>query len=689
MSLWHRIAHPCVWFTEKDLPRLKANAQADFWRPKFEKWRAELTGTDRLHLKNRPIDFHRGDNEEALKAALCHVVDGDEHSGRLVASFLEEVLAYYRDVRNSWPLRMAGWDEWGWNGSHGRWGGLNNFFIIDGLLWFSMGHLYDVIYGKGYLKPEDATAFEEMMGWFHRLCCHHEDIIKLDNNRGAILNGGSYLSTLFDADEIRADFCRARAIENMRSLMAKFLDDGIYYEINSYAWGSVAALEWSARLMRNVEGVDFYKSQPGVAGFEAAFKAWSGTVIPGPALRRPRMDMLNHWDSVCAGYLEYHLPELGWAISRLGDREWVPLFRHWSQGSEFYTYRTPDNACPPDFYDSHFPAAGFAIVRSSWKSDARSLFFRYGFQGSSHGGGLDKLDIEVFCNDEPLLVSDSRNERSHYKNVVLVDYQNQEQCSGTLLRSNLAPNGRIQYLSALGGLGKVPDNPALHDPRIEFGYWSTTHEECFPGVARMRRTVAFVDRRYFLIRDTLSSLDGQEHSYQWLFQTLTEVNGLGTPHGTRNHTYVPRKIFLPDQPLPETRVTNRYELAEPGRLRLASPRACLDMHFCHHGKEQPSSVDLWKLSAINHAAASSKDKPVTTIQLELIGADIVLTTVLDARPHGEAPYVRGVRSVFAEGTDHQVLEVDHASGSDVLVVNETDKDFMYNSHPYRGIEPLT
>ena len=47
MALWHRIdEHPCVWFTKKDLPRLRANAQTDFWRPKFEAWRRELAGRE-------------------------------------------------------------------------------------------------------------------------------------------------------------------------------------------------------------------------------------------------------------------------------------------------------------------------------------------------------------------------------------------------------------------------------------------------------------------------------------------------------------------------------------------------------------------------------------------------------------------------------------------------------------------
>jgi hypothetical protein len=396
------------------------------------------------------------------------------------------------------------------------------------------------------------------------------------------------------------------------------------------------------------------------------------------------MDLLNHWDSVGAGYLEYRLPELGWALSRLHEREWVPLFRHWPQGSEFYTYSVPDNARPPQFLDSHFPAAGYVILRSSWESDARSMYFRYGFQGGSHGGGLDKLNVELYCNDEALLVSDSQIERSHFKNVVLVDGQNQEQCSGKLLQEGLDRKARVQSLSALGGFGKVPDNPAFHDPRIEFQYWSTKHEECFPGVARMRRTVALVDRRYFVIRDTLWSLDGQPHAYQWLFQTQAEVRGLGARLGLVNHTYYPRKIFLPDQPLPETRLIERRELALPGCLQLTAPRAGLDMRFSTLGADLPTAVDLWQPAA-PPSAGTAGQTPRTTIQLEIRGKDVVMTTVLDARPAGEAPCVLGMRSLLVEGLDREVLEVSHAGGADTLVVNETDEEWLYEGRAYRGV----
>ena len=690
MALWHRTRHPCVWFTADDMPRLLTNAETDFWRPKFEGWRSELAAKKRLRITTKTIDFHKGSNTEALKAALCFVVEEDDHYGRLIASFLEGVVAYYRDHGPTWREKMCGVDQGAWVGN--QWGGLTNGHIADPMMWFSCAHLYDLIYGKGFLGPEEARDFEEMMGLFHQLCCLHEETAKLDNNRAAWLNGGSYLSTLFDEDEIRAELCRERARRNMEKLLSTILDDGMQCEIGGYAQGTIAALHMGARCMRNVEGVDFFAKKFPNAGFEDAYRAWVGLLIPGSSLRVPMMkDRINHWDSTCGGYLEYRLPELGWAISRMGELPWVPMFRHWPQGAEFYTYRVPDNARAPEFLDSHFPVAGVAVLRSSWEADARSIYFRYGLQGSSHGGGLDKLNIELTCNDEPLLTDGLASEYSHHKNVVLVDYQNQEQCSGKLLRADLDRSKRVQFISALGGFGEIPDNPVCHDPRTEFGYWVTKHEECFPGLARVRRTIVLVDRRYFVIRDTLRSLDDGEHGYQWLFHTFADVHDLGKRIGSRTVTYYPRKRFHVEKVIPESRLTDRYELARPGRLSLGSPKARLDMFFLPVGAPAPEAADLARGIGRNKYCGSPEkgdrlaEAPMATIQIELVGRDIAMTTVLDARAAGCEAYVVSAQSLAEEGTDRQVLRIQHARGADTLVFNEGDKIFRYGSSDYRGI----
>jgi len=690
MSLWNRIKHPCVWFTEEDYPRLRANAVADLWRPQFELWRGELADKRRLRIFTQIIDFHHGSNTEALKAALCYVVDGDEHYGRLIASFLEEVVAFYKDHGPTWRLKMVSTDTGEWVGQ--QWGGLSGSHIVDPMMWFSCAHFYDLVYDKGFLDDENSRLFEEMMAQFHQLCCLHEESSKLDNNRAAWLNGGSFLSAVFDEDEIRGKLVRERCIQNMEKLMSTFLDDGLHYEIGGYAQAMLSALHMSARCMRNIDGVDLFKRKFPNVGFEEAYRAFVKLLIPGGSLRLPFIkDRVSHWDSNCGGYLEYNDPELGWAISRMGERTWVPMFKHWPQGASFYTYREPDNAREPAFLDSHFTEAGIALMRSSWKADARTMYFRYGFQGSSHGGGMDKLNIELTCNDEPLLSDGLASEFSHDKNVVLVDYQNQEQCSGKLIGADLDESKRVQYISALGGFGAIPDKPVFHDPKIELSYWCTKYEECFPGVARARRTIAFVDRLYFIVRDTMQSLDESDHDYQWLFHTFARVKGIGELLGNFPHTYYPRKRFDKENVVPETRMMDRFALSEAGVIHLDSDKARLGMFFVARGAQKPGTIDLWE-SIGRYKYNGSPEKgdgfstaALTTMQFTLRGRDVVMTTVLDARAKGSDAYVLNVESVEGDGLDREALKIKHAKGEDTIVINEGEDPFRFRNAEWHGV----
>lgn len=681
--LWHHINHPCVWFTAADLPRLRHNATLPFWKEKFDLWRSELAEKQRLLLRTPVVDFHQGSNTEALKAALCHVVDGDAHSGRLIASFLEEVVALYRARGATWPLHMTAAYRNEWVGD--QWEGLANSHIVDPMVWFSTAHLYDVIYGQGYLAEDVTRDFEKMMGEFHRLCCLHEECSKLDNNRAAWLNGGSYLSTLFDDDDMRAELCRQRARENMEHLLGTFLPDGHHYEIGYYAIATLAAMHMSARLMRNVEGADFFKKSRWGVGLEDACRAWVQLLIPGSALRFPlAKDRINHWDAIMGGYLEYHQPELGWAVSRVADRTWVPMFKHWSQGSEFYFYKEPDNAHEPEFLDSHLTSAGIAVLRESWKPEARSLYFRYGFQGSSHGGGLDKLNFELTCNDEPLISDGGNSEFSHYKNVVLVDGQNQEQCSGKCIASRLNTAEPLQFISALGGFGAIPDCPIFHDPKIEFQYWSTQNEECFPGIARMRRTIAFVQRRYFVIRDTLWSLDHGEHEYQWLFHTFGQIRGLGRALGRESLTYYPKRIYKPMRCVPETRIANLYQLEKPGRFSLHAPRAGANLFMLAGQGIAPEQLRIWNYIGPRHRYAGSPDAgdcytsgEVNACHMAVRGRDMTMITVIDPWAADASPLIQEVQLAAGLDLDHQQLELRRVDGTDRIAINESDQPWVH------------
>lgn len=689
MSLWHDIAHPCVWFTSKDFPRLQANAQLPFWKSKLDSYRAELGELEQLNLlgptgsmgltgfSELAIDFHKGINMLALKAGLCHAVDQDEHSGKLIASFLEEVVSYYHAKGPLWRDRMGGLNKGTWTGDN--WGGLAENHIIDPMIWFSMAHLYDLIYDKGFLSDDNAKEFETMMSLFHQLCCLHEEMHKMDNNRSAWLNGGSYLSSLFDDNPIRAKVTRDKCVANMPRLISTILDDGCHYEIGPYTEASITAIHYNARIIRNVQGTDFFDRGEFGVGLEDAFNAWVHRLIPGSSLRLlTARDRVNHWDTNCFGYLEYNIPEIGWAINRMHERTWVPMFQHWPQGAEFYAYKEPDNAKAPQFLDSHLDQAGIAILRSSWQADACSMYFRYGFQGSSHGGGLDKLNFELTCNDEPILCDPLVSEWSHDKNVVLVDHHTQEQCSGKLLHADLENDGRLQVISAVGGQGEIPDRPVFHDPRSEIGYWCTQSDECFPGLARMRRTILFVDRRYWIIRDTLLSLDKKSHDYQWLYHSFGKPKGIGKKQGRHEHTFDVKRRYHSERPSPQVCLANRHALTQTGRIGFATDKACADLFMLAVDAHTPDVVDLWGGSAKHHFNGSPETgdgmaaAPYVSTCFETSGTDVAMVTVIDARPTGELCHVQKITSLQSQGVDVQLLQIQTATGMDTLSINESD-----------------
>ena len=690
MSLWHEIAHPCVWMTPEDFPRLQVNAKLPFWKEKLDRYRAELAELDQLSIQGPTgamgmtgfcsvtIDFHPGVNMMALKAGMCRAVDQDDHTGKLIASFLEEVVSYYHSKSPIWRDRMGGLNKGTWTGDN--WGGLAENHIIDPMIWFSTAHLYDMIYGKGFLSDELAGEFETMMGMFHQLCCLHEEMQKMDNNRAAWLNGGSYLSALFDENPIRAKVTMDKCVANMPRLMSTILDDGCHYEIGPYSEAAVKAIQYNARIIRNVQGTDFFKPGDYGPGFEAALWGWVNRLIPGSSLRLLTMrDRVNHWDATCYAYKEYHTPEVGWAINRMHERPWVPMFRHWPQGSEFYTYQQPDNVKAPTFLDSHFDQAGIAILRSSWKADACSLFFRYGFQGSSHGGGQDKLNFELTCNDEPILCDPLISERSHDRNLVVVDGHTQQQCNGKALHVNVENRDRLQVVSALGGMGSMPDRPVFHDPRSEVGYWCTQNEECFPGMARHRRSILFVDRRYWIIRDTLWSLDENEHQYQWMFHSFGKPQGVNEIQERVEHTYDIKRLYWSERPIPEKRLTNRHPLTQAGQYGFASDKASADLLFVGVNMDVPSTIDLWQGSAKHHYCGTPEGgdgmapAPYVGSCFMAKGKDVALVTVIDARPAGSDAHVKAIQSIDTNGVDGQLLQIQTTNGMDMIQINESDQ----------------
>lgn len=635
-SFWQEMSHPFLWVNDANLPRLKHNATLPFWKPKFEAWRGELDACERLTLPGDKVDFHNGDNMAALKAALCFVVDGKAHYGQLIGSFLAEVADLYR--RSPDWRQIMGTSGMGY-GTGTHWGGLTQNHIVDPQVWLSTAHLYDVIYGKGFMSAVDEADFESMMALFYQLSCLHEEMHKMDNNRSVWLCAGGYVSSMFDRNRGMADSTRERLRDMMPRFLETILEDGWHYEIGGYGPGTIASMQIFARCIRGAEGIDYFKEKVDGIGFEEFYRAYTYSLIPGDSLRiYCYRDRVSHWESICAGYLEYDIPELSWVVSRIHERDWVPMFRHWPQGFEFYTYKEPLDPRPPVQNNSHLRTTGMAFLRSSWANDASSLYFRYGFQGSSHGGGLDKLNVELTCNDETLIADPILSERSYDKNVVIVDRECQEQCSGKCVYESLDEDAPIQYVSAVGGFGEWPKREFLNDPRAEINYWCTTHDECFPNKARMRRTVVQVKGGVYIIRDTLWSLDGKDHDYEWLWHTFNQPQ-LGHEFTQSSVAYMPKKRFYSEDLSPFEAKLSHYPLSGHS-LTCTGDKADLDMEWSVFGAENPDHIGVSETMA-KYAFDGSPDtgdslslRKMNRLHLKARGQDVAMTTVFMPKVSG-------------------------------------------------------
>ncbi len=671
-SFWQEISHPFFWITEKDLPRLKQNAESPFWKEKFDSWRLELRKLDSLQITTPTIDFHIGTNKTALKAGMCYIVDGDERYGRLIGSFLSAVAEFYRQSPD-WRKLMCANDSTRFTGN--QWGGLTNSHIVDPQMWLSMGHLYDLIYGRDLMPTKDSETFEEMMALFYQLSCLHEELKKLDNNRAVWLAAGGYLSTMFDRNRRRGDYMRKQYRETMPHFLETILPDGIHYEIGGYGPGTIAAMQVFARCIRGAEGIDFFQEKIDGIGMEEAYRAWAGTLIPGgTSLRLPCLrDRINHWDSIGAGYLEYDIPEIGWALSKIHERSWVPMFQHWPQGFEFYTYKEPADPHPPCPRHNLFPAAGMAILRSSWEPGATSIYFRYGFQGSSHGGGLDKLNFELTCHDETLIADPMLTERSYDKNVVVVDGQCQEQCSGKLLYAAIDENTQVQYVSALSGFGTWPNRPFLNDPRAEINYWCVKNNECFPGLVRMRRTIVQVAGHVYIIRDTCWSLDNQEHDYEWLYHTFAQPEP-GKFRRREVRVYEPRRIFHSEPTPPLRRKVDVYLPPTP-MLRCAARETMLIMQWSATGASPPREIGIsreparYAFNGSPETGDGFSSEIINRLHLQTRGTDISLTMLLIPYAFNEKPEVK-IEQIQDHSLDRVELSVRINGGSHRIIGEE-------------------
>lgn len=160
------------------------------------------------------------------------------------------------------------------------------------------------------------------------------------------------------------------------------------------------------------------------------------------------------------------------------------------------------------------PYAGFAVMRSDWSENAAYLCFDVGPLGAGHMH-QDKLNIILYKGNEELLYDDGGGQyeisparsygiSGYSHNTVLVDGKAQSRrgplCSAEPIDAGWITNESFDYATAdySDGFGTDQNKPAIHKREVRF---------CKPG--------------FFCVSDTLTSVDGEAHSYDLLFHLDT------------------------------------------------------------------------------------------------------------------------------------------------------------------------
>ena len=160
------------------------------------------------------------------------------------------------------------------------------------------------------------------------------------------------------------------------------------------------------------------------------------------------------------------------------------------------------------------PYAGFAVMRSDWGADATYMCFDVGPLGRAHIH-QDKLNINIYKGDEELIYDDGggQYEISPARTYALSGYGHNTVLVDGLAQCRKAPLQSDTPIDA----GWITGS--------EFDYATAAYEDTYGQdmrtLAHQKREVRFCKPDFFVVSDTLTSVDGNAHTYEILFHLDT------------------------------------------------------------------------------------------------------------------------------------------------------------------------
>lgn len=237
--------------------------------------------------------------------------------------------------------------------------------------------------------------------------------------------------------------------------------------------------------------------------------------------------------------MQVHQPHGGLPSFSDGDaRGFGPLLlqgaRLYGRGGLFYVATQGAQGRMPAQRNAHFEASGYHVLRSGWARDAQHLVFDCGPLGEGNHGHFDALSFELAAHGRALVVDPGRytyseagptNWRVHFRstaahNTVCVDGRSQTRYEPKAIKeaSRHAP-GSVRHKIA----GPAPDCTLLEC--IDGAQLDLLHGRCASQAydAVHERCIVFVDRRYWIVADTLRAPG--DHDYALKFQLGAQAEG--------------------------------------------------------------------------------------------------------------------------------------------------------------------
>lgn len=194
---------------------------------------------------------------------------------------------------------------------------------------------------------------------------------------------------------------------------------------------------------------------------------------------------------------------------------------------------------PPADAAAHFDASGYHVLRSGWPAapqhaDAQHLVFDCGPLGEGNHGHFDALSFELHAHGRPLVVDPGRytyseagatNWRLHFRgtaahNTVCVDGLNQTRYEPRAVKdASRHAHGSVRHRIA----GPAPDCTLVE--RAHGEGLDLLHGRCASHAYDVvhERCIVFVDRRWWIVADTLRS--DSEHDCALGFQLAPAAEG--------------------------------------------------------------------------------------------------------------------------------------------------------------------